>query len=35
MASQARRPGRLGSVTAVWSETVRRVSLAVERLLRV
>jgi formate-dependent nitrite reductase membrane component NrfD len=33
MPSQARRPGHLGSVAGVWSETVRRVSLAVERLL--
>jgi formate-dependent nitrite reductase membrane component NrfD len=34
MASKARAPGRLGAPTAIWSEVVRRVSLAVERLLR-
>ena len=33
MPSQARRAGRAGSRTGLWSETVRRVSLAVERLL--
>jgi formate-dependent nitrite reductase membrane component NrfD len=33
MESRARRPGRVGAVTRIWSEVVRRVSLAVERLL--
>ena len=34
MESKARRPRRLGALTRIWSEVVRRVSLAAERLLR-